>query len=162
MHFLGLACFGVLFLLTLAAYAHRNHDHSSSTPPIPAPKVDAADLSQINVAYQREVKSIFQVSCFDCHSNETRYPWYSNFPFAKSLIAEDIVEAKKHLNMSGGFPFQGHGNPKEDLEAIREAIRDESMPPLRYRMMHWGSSLSEEEKAAVFQWIEESLKFLEK
>jgi hypothetical protein len=79
---------------------------------------------------------------------------------AKGLIESDLREAKEHLDFSLGFPFQGHGAPKEDLEAIADAVHDNSMPPFRYRLMHWSSALSQAEKDAVLAWVEKSLKVL--
>lgn len=143
------------------AFAHKNHPHYKDQKIVASPtaaKEEAIHFAPINESYQKDVKPIFMRSCFNCHSQSPELPWYHVLPIAKGLIESDMTEAKEHLDFSHGFPFQGHGAPKEDLEAIADAVRDDSMPPLRYRLMHWGSSLSQEDRAVVLAWVEKSLK----
>lgn len=109
-------------------------------------------LALINKSYQG-VLPIFRKACFDCHSSETKFPWYSKLPFVSNLIEHDVKEAKKHLIMGETFPFAGHGKPLGDLEAIEESIKGSEMPPFRYQIMHWGAFLSKEEKAKIFEWV---------
>ena len=73
------------------------------------------------------------------------------------MMNHDIEEAKEHMDMTKGFPFAGHGIPKEDLEALKETVKEDSMPPWQYKLMHWDSSLTNEEKKIVNQWINESI-----
>lgn len=113
-------------------------------------------LKTINQNYVKNVKQIFQASCFDCHSGQTRYPWYYKIPGAKQLIDRDIREARKHIDMSDDFPFNGHGTPSEDLEALQKSIQKSTMPPFRYKITHWNSQLSQEQKRVILKWIEES------
>lgn len=160
-HFaVSLISLGMLLAGPKILNAHQNHDHSMPSSQKKQLQGQSPDLIAINADYLKTVKPTFQKSCFDCHSSSTRYPWYSGLPFAKGLISKDIEEAKSHLDMSKDFPFQGHGSPREDLEAILKALKENSMPPSRYRLMHWGSALSDQEKAAVNDWIERSLRVL--
>jgi hypothetical protein len=167
------AFLGFLLLIDLnpsTAYAHKDHTHAKPAPALNDEKVPVKEagieadavLRTIGASYSSSIETIFRRTCFDCHSSETRYPWYSKLPFANSLIEGDIEEAKKHLDMSEGFPFKGHGSVPEDLTAIEEAVRDGSMPPLRYRVLHPGSSLTQVERERVKNWVEESLKLLKK
>lgn len=167
------AFLGFLLLIDLnpsTAYAHKGHTHAKSGPVLKDEKEPVKDagiesdsvLRTIGASYSSSIETIFRRSCFDCHSSETRYPWYSKLPFVKSLIEGDIEEAKKHLDMSEGFPFKGHGSVPDDLTAIEEVVRDGSMPPLRYRVLHPGSSLTGVERERVKNWVEESLKLLKK
>ena len=71
-----------------------------------------------------------------------------------------MKEAKVHLDFSNDFPFEGHGSPKEDLEAIAKSIKKGTMPPFRYTVMHWGSELSTDEKEAILKWADGSLQLL--
>lgn len=144
------------------AYAHKGQlhgpaDHSSSQE---QKSIKKEEFQEINGAYLQTVRPIFAKKCFDCHSGNTRYPWYYKIPGARQLIERDVKEAKRHLDLSDDFPFGGHGAPYDDLEAIRETIHEGSMPPLRYRMLHIGSGITEEEKKAVFEWIESSQKLI--
>lgn len=140
------------------AFGHKNQPHHSTNNQVNDRRADL--LNRINTAYVSTIKPIFQRSCFDCHSSATRFPWYSVFPIVRQVIEDDISEAKGHLEMTKDFPFEGHGSPSDDLSAIRETIIEKSMPPLRYRALHWDSSLSEKEKKMVLKWIEESLNTL--
>ncbi len=162
----GASLLTFLSLLTLAstplARAHEGETHKSKMEHHAAPKSDASEeaLKAINESYLQNVKSIFRKSCFDCHSNQTQYPWYAKIPGAKQLIASDINEAKSHLDMSEDFPFKGHGSPMEDLEAIRKAVIEISMPPFRYWILHSGSRLNSEEKQTVLAWVNASIQLL--
>ena len=149
-------------LIAPGTFAHKGEDHSKAQPnaePTPAPGTTDA-LSAINQSYLQTVKPIFKRSCFDCHSTVTNYPWYSKLPGASWLIKSDITEARSHVDMTADFPFKSHSTPNKDLEAIRESISEGSMPPLRYRALHWDSALSDDEKKQVMSWIELSLKQL--
>jgi hypothetical protein len=155
--------FGVigLFYLCLlsSAYAHKKHAHHEESE---KPKHNQeVQLKRINAMYLERVKPIFQKKCFDCHSGETSYPLYANLPIAKSIIDNDIREAKKHLDFSNDFPFQGHGTPKEDLEEILESVTDGDMPPLKYRVLHWGSKVTQDEIQVIRDWVNEGKKILE-
>lgn len=146
-----------LAIASVTAFAHEQSKHKEAVASA-EPKAEA--VISINEEYLREVKPIFQTSCMNCHSEQTEYPWYSNLPFARSLIKEDIEEARKHLDIGGDFPFRGHGSPVQDLEAIKASIEEGAMPPLRYEIMHWGSWLTDLEKAKILQWVEQSLEKL--
>ena len=101
-----------LGLQIYSAYGHegKNHKAAPNTKNI-KPGRSSEALKEINSLYIKNIRPVFQRKCFDCHSNNTRYPWYSNLPLVKDLINDDITEAKKHMDMSNDFPFQGHGSP---------------------------------------------------
>lgn len=149
-------------LVAPTSFAHKGEDHSKPPPnaaPTPTPG-NADALSAINRSYLETVKPLFKRSCFDCHSTETNYPWYAKLPGAGWLIERDISEARSHLDMTADFPFKSHSTPEKDLEAIRDSVTEASMPPLRYRALHWDSALSDDEKRKAVDWIEQSLKQL--
>lgn len=163
---LGLLAVATLLMVTAAgnlAFAHRNHQ-LQKVEARPAPESKDQEwldrLAQVNESYVRDVKPIFLKKCMDCHSDQTRFPWYSSIPGVEQLIQSDIKEAKEHIDMSKDFPFAGHGEPIEDLEELLETVNTGSMPPLRYKILHWGSGLTETEKKTIRQWIREGLKIL--
>ncbi len=139
-------------LVASSAVSHENHGRKSS-PEI----IEESKLAVINENYLKTVKPLLKKSCFDCHSSETQYPWYSKIPGAKQLIASDIAEARSHLDFSGDFPFKSHSSPAEDLLAIEKSIADDTMPPLRYRILHSTNALTHEDKSAIKSWVENSL-----
>jgi hypothetical protein len=149
----------VMLLYTIHSFAHTNHHESSAAAEVQATD-DKQLLEQINLNYQKNVKTIFQKKCMTCHTSQTEYPFFYHWPIAKKIIDDDVAESKKHLDMTNGFPFGGHGNPVEDLEAIKKSVFDGSMPPLRYRMMHWGSGLTKSEIDLIIDWVNESSRLL--
>ncbi|MGE4234100.1 MAG: heme-binding domain-containing protein [Bacteriovoracia bacterium] len=133
-------------------FAHGGKDHSKHSMHIEKEQ-DSAELKRAREGYLKHIKPIFQKKCMDCHSSNTRYPWYHKLPGVKQMMEADIREAKEHMDMTGDFPFKGHGTPESDLKAIAEALENDSMPPFRYRLMHWDSKLTEEEKKIILEWV---------
>lgn len=159
----GIIFFLFLILFTNFSFAHKNHHETQKQPSTPeTAQVPVTNLIEINEIYKRDVKPIFQRSCFDCHSQNPNLPWYYSLPLVHGLLEKDMKEAKEHLDFTNDYPFEGHGSPKEDLEAIADAVRDRSMPPFRYRIMHRSSGLTEPEREAVLKWTTESQKLLER
>lgn len=74
-------------------------------------------------------------ACFDCHSNETRWPWYSNIAPFSWLIQQDVVEGRDELNFS---TWDDDG----EVEDIAETILEGSMPPTRYSFLHPAARLT--------------------
>lgn len=155
-YFLFLTLFSV-FLISVPLITHEGHHEMVMEEQKDKPSGQEQEiLTKINENYVREIKPIFQVSCFSCHAMGTQYPWYYKIPGPKQLIDSDIREAKKHIDMTNDFPFKGHGTPSEDLDAIGKAVNKGTMPPFRYKMMHWDSGLTDEEKQAILKWVEDS------
>ncbi len=153
-----------LFLaLPLTVSGHGDEDHSGGKADENAEwetiseEIPQSILKGINSSYLKNIKPIFQSKCLDCHGNVESLPWYSNLPGAKQLIRDDISEAKEHMDMSNDFPFSGHGTPQNDLEALERSINENSMPPLRYKVMHWDSGLESDEKSVIKAWIKKSI-----
>lgn len=145
--------------LLLLAGASKAHEGVRRIESQGAPSEDdVSRLKAINVSYLLTIKPIFKRACFDCHSTQTRYPWYYNVPGIKQWMDSDIREAKKHMDMTHDFPFKGHGSPQKDFEAIRKVIQDNSMPPFRYKMMHWDAVMTDAEKEVVLKWVDENQK----
>lgn len=145
-----------LSLLAGVSPAHEGIRHEES-PKLPS-STDVNLLSAINAEYLTAIKPIFRRSCFDCHSSQTRYPWYHGLPGIRQWIDRDIREAKKHMDMTNDFPFKGHGSPRKDFEAIRKSIQKNSMPPFRYKMMHWDAGITDAEKEVILKWVDENQK----
>ena len=158
--------------LTLPTLAHKGHLHGAPVAAAPqgtdprtveqASAERAAKLNIIGTSYLSRVKPIFQKSCFDCHSNQPRYPSYYRIPGVKQLIDSDIAESKEHFNFSNDFPFDGHGTPEEDFKAIIDEISSGDMPPFRYRMMHPAEKLTDQDKKIILDWAQESAATLAK
>jgi hypothetical protein len=137
----------ILFLLVAGAWAGR----ASAEPPAAGHLLRGLDRR-----YAAEVRPIFEHKCLDCHSGQTRYPWYYKIPGVRQLIDSDIREARGSLDMTDGFPFQGRGSPKEHLTEVRSVVEESSMPPFLYRVAH-GAALTEEEKKIVLKWAADGI-----
>lgn len=154
-----LAIVSLYWSVTAFAHSGEHHGHEEKKAEVVS-NTEEQTLRKINEEYIAQVKPIFQTSCMNCHGSNTQYPWYHAIPGAKQLIDHDVKESKIHLNMTNDFPFGGHGSPLEDLEAIKKAVDEKTMPPFRYRALHWSSALKPEEIKTIHSWIEKSLQEL--
>ena len=97
------------------------------------------------------VKAIFDRSCYDCHSNETVWPWYSRIAPISWQVAHDVHEGREHLNFSEWGSYSDRR-----LEHAREEILEETqsgeMPLGMYLVIHSGAKLSEEDKQVIAAW----------
>jgi len=100
-------------------------------------------------------------ACFDCHSNETKWPWYSNVAPASWLVAHDADEGRSRLNFSEwGPPSRGgeRGEGGGGVDEVAEVIATGQMPPAQYLLMHPEARLSDAEKQQLIQGLQASLK----
>ena len=114
----------------------------------------STDLTK-TVAVPDKVLGILQKSCYDCHSNNTKYPWYAGIQPAAWLMASHIKEGKANLNFS---EFGAYSNRKQQskLQAIANSIKDKTMPLWSYSMIHKDTVLSQQNKALLLDWIQKT------
>src|SRR5512133_2184272 len=106
-------------------------------------------------------------ACFDCHSNQTIWPWYDRIPPASWLAVFDTVRGRNHLNFSewgvsrrrpeGDREGGGRGE-REGSGEIAEVIQNGSMPPGNYLMLHPEAALNAAEKQQLIQGLQASLR----
>jgi len=99
-----------------------------------------------------EVESILREACYDCHSNNTRYPWYSNIQPFRWLLDRHIKNGKEELN----FNEFGSYTPRRQynkLNSIIESLKKRTMPLNSYKMLHAGARLNNDQKQSITQWI---------
>lgn len=97
------------------------------------------------------VLNVFKNSCYDCHSNNTRYPWYANIQPIGWVLASHIKNGKENLNFSE-FGTYSERKQANKLKSIKLSIKDGSMPLSSYTIMHTGARLSIEDKNLVNDW----------
>ncbi|MCU0343894.1 MAG: heme-binding domain-containing protein [Ignavibacterium sp.] len=105
---------------------------------------------QSDIDAPTDIKAILKKACYDCHSNETDWPWYSKVAPISFLTVNDVNDGRKHLN------FSEWGNYTDKTERIKEEIweevREERMPPWMYRVSHKEAKLTPEEKNLLRNW----------
>jgi hypothetical protein len=98
---------------------------------------------------------VLRASCYDCHSNETRWPWYSRVAPASWLVAHDVEEARSHFN----FSLWGTYEPKRQERVAAkmwEEVEAGEMPPAEYLLAHRDARLSEGDRAVLEAWTAEA------
>jgi hypothetical protein len=98
-----------------------------------------------------EVRSILRRACYDCHSNETVWRWYSRVAPVSWLIAHDVHEGRAELNFSTWSRLDANAQAKALGKSWKEVDEGE-MPPWIYVPMHPDASLSAEDRAALRAW----------
>lgn len=98
-----------------------------------------------------EVKDILKRACYDCHSNETNWAWYTKIAPVNFLVASDVNRGRKKLNFSA-WGNMGAMDQKKMKEEIWEEVREEQLPLWQYRIMHGDSKLSIEDKNIIRAW----------
>ena len=104
-----------------------------------------------NFNFPASVTSILKTSCYDCHSNNTCYPWYANIQPLGWLLANHIKEGKNELNFSD-FNKYSVRRQISKFKAIRNSIKDGTMPLASYTWLHHNAKLSEASKALLIDW----------
>jgi hypothetical protein len=100
----------------------------------------------------QDVQTIFKTSCYDCHSNNTNYPWYNNIQPVAWWLANHVEEGKKELNFSE-FATYRIGRQYRKLEEINKEIEEGEMPLESYTIIHGNAKLNEQQKLSVTNWV---------
>ncbi len=97
------------------------------------------------------IQGILKTACFDCHSNNTNYPWYSRIqPFAW-LLSNHVNEGKAELN----FSDFGSYSPRRQISKLNEianSIKEGAMPLSSYKMLHEEARMSSQNKKLLIEW----------
>jgi hypothetical protein len=98
-----------------------------------------------------DVKAVFRKSCYDCHSNETVYPWYNRVAPVSWLLASDVTSGRKQLNFSTWQQMpQDRQNRKR--KKIWKEVGSGDMPLWFYVPLHPAAKMSDSDKAIVKAW----------
>ena len=124
---------GILLAVQLVPYGWRR-----TNPPVVAePDWDSP-----------RTRELFQRACADCHSNRTKWPWYSRVAPISWLIVKDVEQGRSHLNVSEW------NRPQKDAREAAEELRDGKMPLPIYLPAHPEARLSAAEKAELVRGLE--------
>jgi hypothetical protein len=101
-----------------------------------------------------EVRRILRNACYDCHSHETRWPWYSRVAPISWLVAHDVSHPREHLNFSAWNRYDARERRKK-LEEAWEEVEEGEMPLWYYVPLHAEARLSEDEERRLRAWAME-------
>jgi len=110
------------------------------------------DISK-TIPVPENVKMILQTACYDCHSNNTNYPWYTYVQPVGWILNNHIINGKKELNFSE-FGSYATRRQQSKLKSIADQARDNEMPLHSYTLMHKSARLSKEEKSIIINWTQ--------
>jgi hypothetical protein len=129
-----------IVLLVIIQFIPYGKDHTN--PPV---------VSELNWDSQ-QTRDLTKRACFDCHSNETVWPWYSNLAPISWLVYRDVVEGRSRLNFS-----DWQNNRLEGLGELTSIINEGEMPPFQYLLMHSSAKLSSTEKSDLINGLQKTL-----
>ena len=98
------------------------------------------------------IKSKLQASCYDCHSNNTQYPWYNKIQPVAWFLEDHIKKGKSELNFNHWDSLSNRRKASK-LQSIIKQIESDKMPLESYTLIDKDAEFSEEEKAAIIKWI---------
>jgi mono/diheme cytochrome c family protein len=98
-----------------------------------------------------QTRELFRRACFDCHSNATVWPWYTNVAPVSWLVQRDVNGGRSHLN------FTDWDRPQKHAKDVSEQVKEGEMPPWFYLPMHPAARLTDAEKRALIDGAEKSL-----
>lgn len=106
------------------------------------------------------VQQILKVSCYDCHSNTTQYPWYWNVQPGAWILSNHFNDGKRHLNFSIFSNYPAYSQYKKFKE-IGEQVKKGDMPLASYTLIHRDAVLNADQKQAIENWAQASMKQME-
>lgn len=131
MKVLKIAAIAIVGTFVLIQFVPYGRDHAN--PPVTAePAWDS-----------RQTRELAVVACFDCHSNETQWPWYTSVAPLSWLTQRDVDEGRDALN------FSEWDRAQSKLDDIGKVVLEGEMPPWTYTVIHSGAKLSDAEKRAL-------------
>ena len=129
----------IIVLLGVIQFIPYGHSHTN--PPVRVePSWDSANTRDLAVR-----------ACFNCHSNETEWPWYSNVAPVSWVVQSHVEEGRRKMNFSEWEQSQ------EDIEEITEVITNGEMPPWDYLVIHPEARLSASERDALLRGFARSI-----
>lgn len=113
--------------------------------------ISKADFLMVNDV-PANIKNKLRTSCYDCHSNNTRYPWYNKIQPVAMFLQNHVVDGKKELNFSEWDSLSVR-RKKSKLRSIVNQIKDHEMPLSSYTIIHRDAKFTETEKQEMIKWM---------
>ncbi|MEJ5962966.1 heme-binding domain-containing protein [Pedobacter immunditicola] len=110
----------------------------------------STDISK-TVSIPSNVGALLKTACYDCHSNNTNYPWYAKIQPGEWWLASHIKNGKKELNFSE-FGAYSSRRQQSKLKSIASQVEDGKMPLASYEFLHKNARLTNEQKGLIIHW----------
>ena len=130
------AAVGIFLLIQLVPFGHTR----TNPPVVSEPQWSSP-----------QARALVKQHCFQCHSNETQWTWYSNIAPGSWLIAYDVVKGRKKFN------FSDWQKKPAELDEMVEKINEGEMPPIQYWVFHPSSRLNAQQKPELISALESSI-----
>lgn len=122
-------------------------------PDFTNPPVDASQTLAATMQVPENVTAILNRSCADCHSNETKYPWYSKIQPSAYFLKDHIDEGRKELNLSVWKTYEPR-RQRRKLGQMCEQVKSAEMPLPSYLWIHGDAKMSAEDVKTLCDWTE--------
>jgi cbb3-type cytochrome oxidase cytochrome c subunit len=116
------------------------------------PEVDSSRDFIAMEAPPQQVAEIMRAACYDCHSHQSEYPWYTRVQPVAWWIRGHIKEGREHLNFSTWGDYAADERSHK-LEEFEEVVEEKEMPMSSYTWMHAEARLSPEQRQSLLAWI---------
>ena len=135
-----------IFGVVVVAFALLQFTNPARTNPPVVHDFLAANMPPIEIA------GMLHAACYDCHSHQTRWLWYSHVAPVSWLVADDVKKARRYLNFSE-WPVDDPDRAARQLENISGQLGYNEMPPTDYKLMHPAARLSTAQREQLIQWV---------
>jgi hypothetical protein len=116
---------------------------------VPVQQTNPAERGEFHAPGNLE--AILRRACYDCHSHETAWPWYSRIAPISFLLANDVEEGRGQLNFSTWETYNDQRRARKLKEIVRE-VENGDMPPWYYALLHPDAKLSPPARQAIISW----------
>lgn len=115
--------------------------------------------AKIEIPAPADVHALLERSCYDCHSNQTRWPWYSRLAPASWFVADHVHDGREDLNLTE-WPLMDTEAQQFYLGEMKKMIKNGEMPLRSYLILHWGARLTDDERQVLLRWIDDEVNLL--
>ena len=122
--------------------------------PRPAPVASRVSDFRLPASTPPRVLQVLDRSCADCHSDQTRWPWYSGVPPVSWIVAKHVRDGRRFLNLSR-FDDRTARDQQDLLHAIAREVKASRMPLASYTFIHRGARLTGSEAGDLIRWAEQ-------
>jgi hypothetical protein len=136
-----------IFVALVAVFALMQFINPARTnPPLPP----GGDISATNPPPQ--IAALLHAACYDCHSYETKWPWYSHVAPVSWLLVSDVNGGRERLNFSD-WPKDSERAAKK-MDRMSEELDYKEMPPAKYTLLHPEARLTPDQRKQLMQWLD--------